>query len=416
MTESTMALVLDRANLEEAYRAVRRNGGAAGVDGLSIAQTEAHLRCHWPVIAAKLAEGSYRPGAVRGVWIPKAGGGERLLGIPTVQDRIIQQAVAQALSRKFDAGFSEHSYGFRPGRSAHDAVKAAREYLRAGKSWVVDLDISAFFDHVNHDILMHRIGRVERDPQILRLIGRYLRAPLEVDGRREKRTVGTPQGGPLSPLLANIYLDALDKELERRGLSFCRYADDVMIYVGSERSAQRVLESVSRWIEKHLRLKVNASKSGTGRPWDRPYLGFLLLSDGCITLAKHSVERFKAEVRRKWDARQGLTSRELVKRWQDYLRGWCQYFALAEARRCIMRLEGWIRRHMRKCFWLRWHNRKGRRNALRRLGAKWYHLKVASSRRGAWRIARSPALQTVLSGAVLGRYGLWMPSQLWAAA
>jgi group II intron reverse transcriptase/maturase len=410
-----MAAVLDRDNLKKAYRAVRSNRGSAGVDGLSIERTAEHLHRHWPVIASKLAEGSYRPSAVRGVRIPKAGGGERLLGIPTVQDRIIQQALAQVLTPKFEPGFSEHSYGFRPGHSAHDAVRAAQGYLRAGKTWVVDLDITAFFDHVNHDILMHRIGRIERDPQVLRLIGRYLRAPLEVDGRREQRMAGTPQGGPLSPLLANIYLDALDQELERRGLSFCRYADDLMIYVGSERSAQRVLESVSRWIEQHLRLQVNASKSGTGRPWERPYLGFILREDGHIALAESSIQRFRAQVCKHWDARQSRTSGELVARWQRFLRGWCAYFGLAEERRGVTCWEGWIRRHMRKCFWLRWHNRQGRRNALQRLGVPQRHWQLASSGRGAWRIARSWVLHSALSNRVLARYGLWMPSQLWAA-
>ena len=413
LTEETMAAVLSRENLKKAYRAVRSNKGAAGVDGRTIPQTAAHLRKHWEVIAEKLSKGKYRPSAVRGVRIAKANGGERQLGIPSVQDRIIQQAIAQVLSQKFEPTFSQHSYGFRPNRSTHDAVRAAQGYVREGKNWVVDLDISAFFDHVNHDILMHRVGQIERDPQLLKLIGRYLRAPLEQDGQHQQRTKGTPQGGPLSPLLANIYLDVLDKELEKRGLSFCRYADDVMIYVRSERSAQRVLESISRWIEKHLRLQVNPSKSGTGRPWERAYLGFILLEDGRIAVSEKSLQRFRSQVRTLWDARQSLTSQELVKQWQNYLRGWCQYFGLAQARWSVTQHEGWIRRHMRKCFWLRWHNRKGRRNALKRLGAKWYHLKVASSRRGAWRIARGPALQTVLNKKVLTQYGLWVPSQLW---
>lgn len=415
MTDETMQAVLDRSNLKKAYRAVRRNQGAAGVDGKSIQQTAAHLRHHWPTIATKLAEGRYTPHAVRGVIIPKPNGGERLLGIPTVQDRLIQQAIAQVLGQRFEPLFSDHSYGFRPKRSAHDAIKAAQAYLRAGKSWVVDLDISAFFDQVNHDILMHRIRRVESDPQLLRLIGRYLRAPIEVNGKRQPRRCGTPQGGPLSPLLANIYLDALDKELDKRGLSYCRYADDVVIYVGSERSAQRVMSSISRWIEQHLRLKLNRSKSGIGRPWERPYLGFILLEDGRIAPSDKSVERFKTKVRQLWDARQSLTSMELVQQWQRYLRGWVQYFGICEVRWSISKVEGWVRRHIRKCFWLRWHHRKGRLNALKRLGAKWYHLKVASSRRGAWRIAASPALQAVLNNRTLKRYGFWMPSDVWPA-
>jgi len=410
-----MEAVLDRDNLRKAYRAVRRNKGGAGVDGKSISETSRHLRQHWPGIAAKLNAGDYVPSAVRGIRIPKPTGGERLLGIPTVQDRIIQQAVGQQLSVRFEQTFSAHSYGFRPGRSAHDAVRAVQGYLRAGKTWVVDMDISAFFDHVNHDILMHRVGQQERDPRVLRLIGRYLRAGMELDGTREARSKGTPQGGPLSPLLANIYLDPLDKELERRGLSFCRYADDINIYVGSERSALRVLASISDWIEKHLRLTVNRDKSGTGRPWERQFLGFTLQRDGQIALAPRSIKRFQEAVRRHWDARQSLTSQQLVRQWQRYLRGWSQYFRLATARQGITHLEGWVRRHMRKCFWLRWHNRKGRINALKRLGAKSHHWRVASSRRGAWRIAASPVMHMVLKNRVLAQYGLWVPSNLWAA-
>jgi len=413
--EQTMEAVLGRDNLRRAYRVVRRNGGAAGIDGRSIGHSAAHLRTHWAVIEERLLTGKYQPSPVRGVHLPKADGGTRLLGIPTVQDRVIQQAVAQHLSVKADAGFSDHSYGYRPGRGAHDAVRAAQGYVQAGKNWVVDLDISAFFDEVDHDILMHRVGQLERDKRVLRLIGRYLRAPMEVSGQRHKRERGTPQGGPLSPLLANLYLDPLDRELERRGLSFCRYADDVKIYVGSARSAERVLDSLTAWIDKHLKLRVNRSKSGTGRPWQKPFLGFQILEDGRIGVAESSVARFKAEVRRLWNAQQNATSAELVAQWQRYLRGWCNYFGLAAERSPLYRLEGWIRRHMRKCFWIRWHNRRGRRSALQRLGAKPRQLRVASSRRGAWRIAASPTLHSALDNRTLNRYGLWTPSSLWAA-
>ena len=411
----TLEEILDRGNLIGAYRVVRRNRGAGGIDRKSIAQTAQHLKSHWPDIDGKLRQGRYIPSPVRGVKIPKPGGGERLLGIPTVQDRVIQQAIAQVLGERWEERFSAHSYGYRPGRSAHEAVRAAQAYVQEGKDWVVDLDISAFFDNVSHDILMHRVARQEGDKRVLRLIGRYLRADIVVDGQRERRTRGVPQGGPLSPLLANIYLDALDKELERRGLSFCRYADDLAIYVRSERSAQRVLDSISAWIERHLKLQVNRAKSGTGRPWQRTFLGFSVVSDGRIGIAPGSVARFKERVRSLWDARQSRTSAELVQQWQVYLRGWCGYFGLSEARRAIRKCEGWVRRHIRKCFWLRWHNRKGRLNALKRLGAKPYHWDVASSRLGAWRIARSPALQTVLNGTTLQRYGLLVPSQFWAA-
>ncbi|RMG67720.1 MAG: group II intron reverse transcriptase/maturase, partial [Bacteroidetes bacterium] len=230
-----MEQILSGENLRLAHQAVRRNKGAPGVDGIRVDDIAAHLRKHWPTIRSKLYDGSYQPALIKGVKIPKPSGGERLLGIPTVQDRIIQQAVQQQLSVLFEPTFSDHSYGFRQGRSAHDAIRAAQSYVQAGKDWVIDIDISAFFDHVNHDILMHRISRQVRDKRVLKLIGRYLRAGLLLDGEVHKRLQGTPQGGPLSPLLANIYLDPLDKELERRGLSFSRYADDLNIYVSSER-------------------------------------------------------------------------------------------------------------------------------------------------------------------------------------
>ena len=409
-----MEAILYRENLMKAYKAVKRNKGAPGLDGRSIKQTVEHLKQHWREIEDKLLAGNYVPSPILGVDIPKAGGGKRRLGIPTVQDRLIQQAIVQLLSAEVDANFSEHSYGYRPGRSAQDAVKAAQSYLQSGKSWVVDLDISAFFDHVTHDILMHRVSQTVRDKRVLALIGRYLRAGMIMAGRQEKRLQGTPQGGPLSPLLANIYLDPLDKELERRGLSFCRYADDIVIYVSSQRSAQRVLENISRWIEKHLKLQVNKDKSGTGRPWDRSYLGFILLEDTRIAPARSSIDQLKEKVRHLWDAQQNLSSSGLVAQWKVFLRGWCNYFGLAQARWRIREVEGWIRRHIRKCFWIRWHNRKGRINALKRLGAKPRQLELASSRRGAWRIAASPTMHCCLNNKTLRYYGLWVPSDLWA--
>ena len=414
MKEQTMEAIIDRDNVNQAKKAIRSNQGGAGIDGRTIEQTEAHLHQHWWQIEAKLLAGTYVPSPIRGVEIPKANGGKRRLGIPTVQDRIIQQAITQVMSARVDASFSAHSYGYRPGRSAHDAVKAAQRYVREGKCWVVDVDISAFFDEVNHDILMHRVGQVSRDKRLLRLVGRYLRAGIVTNGVEEKRRKGMPQGGPLSPLLANVYLDPLDKELERRGLSFCRYADDVTIYVSSERSAERVLASISRWIEKHLKLRVNADKSGTGRPWERQFLGFTVLEDATVAPAQRSIERLKAQVRQLWDARQSLSSKALVEQWRNYLRGWCQYFGLADTRASVTKMEGWIRRHMRKCFWLRWHNRKGRQNALKRLGASAKQMKLASSRRGAWRVARCTTLQMCLNNRILYRYGLWVPSDFWA--
>jgi len=299
--ECLMEAILNPTNLQNAKDAVRRNKGCAGIDGRSIAETEEHWQQHLSEIEAKLRMGSYIPTPVMGIKIPKASGGERLLGIPTVQDRIIQQAVQQVLTEKFDRGLSLHSYGYRAGHSAQQAVLMARSYVRAGKSWVVDIDISAFFDEVNHDILLHQISQKVEDKQVLDLIRRYLRTGIMIDGKVERRQKGTPQGSPLSPLLANIYLDKLDKELERRELSFCRYADDISIYVSSERSAKRVLESLSIWIAKHLKLSVNQDKSGTGRPWERQFLSFQITENGEIAIAAKAIDRYKDKVRSLWD-------------------------------------------------------------------------------------------------------------------
>ena len=274
-----------------------------------------------------------------------------MLGIPTVQDRFIQQLLLQVLTPVLDSQFSEHSYGFRPGRSAQDAVRAAQQYAQEGKDWVVDIDITKFFDHVNHDILLGRIGTTIRDKRVLGLIGKYLRRGVMVDGLVEASVEGTPQGGPLSPLLANIYLDALDKELETRGHRFCRYADDCNIYVSSQAAAERTLASIQDWIEKHLRLKVNAAKSGTGRVWERKFLGFQLDRTKRIGIAPESLERFKAKVRVMWNGRRSRTSEQLRDEWGRYVRGWWGYFRLAEAQRPVRDIERWVRRHIRKCFY-----------------------------------------------------------------
>jgi group II intron reverse transcriptase/maturase len=346
------------------------------------------------------------------VEIPKPNGGVRLLGIPTVLDRWIEQMLLRELQAIFDPPFSAHSYGFRPGRSAHDAVRAAQSYVQAGKDWVVDMDITKFFDRVNHDILMARIGQTIRDKRVLRLIGRYLRAGVMIEGVVQASQEGTPQGGPLSPLLANIYLDALDQELEGRGLTFSRYAEDCNIYVSSQRSAERVLVGLTEWIKKHLRLEVHATKSGVGRPWERKFLGFRINPEGKIEAAPQSVERFKTKVRQMWRSCQSQTSEKLRDHWRAYVRGWWGYYRLAQQRGNIYRLEGWIRRHIRSCFWQRWHDWRGRLRKLRRLGLSGRLLKVAHSSKEAWRLAASPSLQTALSNAVLRRYGFWMPSDL----
>jgi group II intron reverse transcriptase/maturase len=412
MYEKLMDEVVTDENRGRALEAVKRNRGSAGIDGRKTTELENHLQAHWEKIRAKLLAGTYVPSPVRRVEIPKANGGKRMLGIPTVQDRLIQQMLLQVLTPIFDPTFSEHSYGFRPGRSAQDAVRAAQQYAQGGKDWVVDFDITKFFDQVNHDILLGRIAQVIRDKRVLHLIGKYLRRGAMVDGLVEASVEGTPQGGPLSPMLANIYLDALDKELEQRGHTFCRFADDCNIYVGSQAAAERTLTSIQGWIEKHLRLKRNAAKSGTGRVWERKFLGFRLDRDGRIGVAPESVERFKAKVREMWRGNQSRTSEELRDTWASYARGWWGYFRLAEVRKPIFRLEGWIRRHIRKCFWIRWHSAVGRERALRRLGLRGRMLKVAFSSRGAWHLAGTGSLQTALANAVLRRYGFLMPSDL----
>lgn len=407
---ATMEEVLEAKNLSAAWKQVKTNAGAAGVDGRTVEQTAELLRANKDTLLGLLKVGRYRPEAVRAVDIPKASGGTRRLGIPTVIDRLIQQAIHQKLGPLWEPEFSEHSYGFRPQRSAHDAVRAAQQHVRAGKSWVVDIDLKSFFDRVNHDRLMAMIGRKVRDKRLLRLIGEYLRAPMQLkDGRWEDRREGTPQGGPLSPLLANIYLHPLDLELEKRGLSFVRYADDIAIFCASERAAQRVAESVIAWIERELKLPVNREKSGCGPSDGSALLGFRLETDGTIRLSPRSVERLKDKVRELWDARQNLTSKELREQWRRYIHGWWGYFRLTERLWDVTNLSGWIRRHIRKCFWLRWHHPRGRRNALQRLGIRGALLGMASSRRGAWPMACHRVMNYALPNRLLHLHGFSLP-------
>lgn len=409
-----LEVVLERTNMQLAWSAVERNDGSAGVDRKNVAMTQAHLVNHWSGIAEKLRSGVYQPAAILAVSIPKASGGERQLGIPTVQDRLIQQGLLQVLSPLFEPTMSMHSYGFRPGRSAHDAVRAASAYVSSGKAWVVDIDLKNFFDQVDHDKLMHRVGQVVRDKRVLQLIGRYLRSPLQDRaGTRQTRTRGTPQGGPLSPLLANIYLTPLDQELERRGISFVRYADDIQLYASSERSAQRMLEGISGWIAKHLKLEVNVAKSGTGPTGGTQLLGFTIQSDGATWIAGKAVERLKEKVRAFWTARVSRPLQQLKQQWAAAIRGWWNYFREADRPYAVRRLTGWIRRHMRKYLWQRWHNRKGRRNALYRLGIRGRSLRLASCSRGAWHLSRHAVINQALSNQMLQDHGYLIP---WTSA
>ena len=407
-----MEQVVNQENATAAWLAVKRNGGAAGIDGMTTEQLRDHIRAHWESIQARLLAGTYVPSPVRRKEIRKPNGGTRRLGIPTVQDRWIQQMLLQVLQPIFDPTFSENSYGFRPGRGAQDAVRAAQNHVKAGKDWVVDMDITQFFDRVNHDILMNRIGQTIRDKRVLRLIGNYLRSGVMIAGVVVASAEGTPQGGPLSPMLANIYLDALDRELEERELAFSRYADDCNIYVGSRRAAERVLASITQWIKAELRLEVNASKSGVGHPWERKFLGFRINREHRIEAAPQSVERMKDKVREMWRSCQSLSSEELRDRWRAYIRGWWAYYGLAEERRNIFNAEPWIRRHIRCCFWQRWHDSRGRLRHLRHLGIGGRLLRAALSSKGAWAMASNGIMHKALNNQRLRRHGFVMPSNL----
>jgi RNA-directed DNA polymerase len=410
---ATLETVLAEENMRAAWLVVKTNDGAPGVDKMDMEQSARHLREHWENIRTRLLEGVYKPGAVRAVKIPKANGGERQLGIPNITDRLIQQAIHQVLSPVWEPDFSENSHGFRPNRSAHDAVRAAAGYVKEGKTWVVDIDLKNFFDQVDHDKLMHRLRSKIEDKKLRALIGAYLRAPMqEADGKKTKRWKGTPQGGPLSPLLANIYLDPLDKELEKRGLSFVRYADDIAIFASSQRSAERIYEGAVAWIEKHLKLEVNREKSGVGSSGTGNLLGFRIFENGSLGVSPKAINKLKERVRQMWDARQSLTSEQLRDQWQRYIRGWWNYFQLADWQREVTNLSGWIRRHIRKCFWIRWKTPRGRINALKRLGVKGRALGLGYTGRGAWATARTPAVQQALSNKTLTNHGFIIPWQV----
>ena len=413
LEDRVMEAALEPDNWEYALHAVESNDGAPGPDGMKAKELRAHLAIYGEVVRRRLLEGSYKPGAARRRNIPKPSGGTRPLSIPNVLDRFVQQLLLGILQVIFEPRFSESSYGFRPGRSARRAMEAVQRFAREGYTHVVDIDITKFFDRVNHDILMHKIGRVVRDKAALRIIGRFLRAGVVMeDGVVVTTEEGTPQGGPLSPLLANIYLDVLDKELEKRGLRFSRYADDCNIYVKSAAAAERVLTSLSGWITRHLRLEINPSKSGIGRPWERKFLGFIITVSLLIGIAPVSLERFKDQVRERWEARQSLTSTQLRNQWNSYVRGWWGYYRLTEWRQPILQIEGWICRHIRKCFWLRWHKSQGREAALRRLGLPARRAAIGRSSRGAWRMARHAVMQEALSKKTLRKYKFLMPSDL----
>ncbi len=371
VNERLMELVVGRDNMMAAHRRVLANRGSAGVDEMPVEALMPYLKEHWATIKEELLAGHYEPSPVRSVEIPKPGGkGVRLLGIPTVLDRLLQQALQQVLTPIFDPDFSGSSYGFRPGRSAHQAVLAAQGHVTSGRRWVVDMDLERFFDRVNHDVLMARLGRKVGDKRVLALIGRYLRAGLMSGGVVTQRTQGTPQGGPLSPLLSNILLDDLDKELEKRGHAFCRYADDCNIYVRSRRAGERVLASLTRFLDRRLKLTVNDAKSAVGRPWKRTFLGYSMTSHmkPRLKVAVSSVARFKANLRALFRRGRGRSMARVIEEAMPVLRGWITYFRLAETKGVFEDLDGWFRRKLRAILWRQWNRPRTRARKLRQRG------------------------------------------------
>jgi RNA-directed DNA polymerase len=408
--EPLMEEVCERENCKQAWARVKANKGSPGVDGMTVQELPEFLKQHWPAIREQLLSGTYKPQPVRRVEIPKPdGGGVRKLGIPSVLDRFIQQAVMQVLQRKWDRTFSDHSYGFRPGRSAHQAVAAAQQYIAAGYRWVVDLDLEKFFDRVNHDKLIAKIAERVSDKRLLKLVRAFLRAGVMEDGLVSPVDEGTPQGGPLSPLLSNIVLDELDRELERRGLHFARYADDSNIYVRSRRAGERVMESLTRFITAKLRLKVNQQKSAVARPWARKFLGFSFTSAGIPKrrIAPKAVDRFKERVRELTSRTRGVSTERMSEDLSRYLRGWLGYFGKCETPSVLAGLEQWLRRRLRSAIWKQWKRGTVRFAELRQRGVRDdLAAQTAGSALGPWRLANSPALSIALSNAYFASLGI----------
>ena len=402
-----MEQVVDRANLQRAYQRVVRNKGAAGVDGLSVSALSGLVRQHWPTIKAKLLAGTFQPQPVRRVTIPKPTGGERELGIPTVLDRLIQQALHQVLSPLFEPTFSDHSYGFRPGRNAHQAVKAAQTYVVLGHDWVVDLDLEQFFDRVNHELLMNRVRQQVSDRRVLKLIQKYLKVGVMIDGLHSVRQEGTPQGGPLSPLLSNILLTDLDRELECRGHLFVRYADDVSIYVKSERSGLRVLESVSRFVTKHLKLKVSEEKSAVAKPSQRTFLGYTVTSQGQLRIAMSSRQRLRQKLTQLFRGARGRSLRHTIDQLNRVLTGWAAYYKLAPGKTALETIDGWVRRRLRCILWRQWKRPRTRERNLVRLGLSearaW---KSSVNGHGPWWNAGASHMNAAMPKMYFGRRGL----------
>jgi len=407
-----MESILERNNMKRAVKRVIKNKGAPGVDGMTVRKIKKYLKRHWSKIEQALLDGTYSPMPVKRKEISKPGG-IRLLGIPTVLDRVIQQAVAQVLNQIWDHTFSEYSFGFRPNRSQHDAIRHYREYVRCGYRFVIDIDLSKFFDRVNHDRLMSRLATRIKDKRVLKLIRSFLTSGIMIGGLVEPSKEGTPQGGPLSPLLSNIVLDELDKELESRGLCFVRYADDSVIFVGSERAGNRVMESVSRFIEKKLRLKINRQKSAVGRPWDRKYLGFCMINSRKapkIRIHWKTIKRFKERVREITARRRGRNISQVIRELNTFTRGWWNYYGITESYNRLRPLAHWIRRRLRAVIWKHWKNRRTRvRELLKRGVTRNYAVTTGCARKGPWRMSKVKWVNIALPDAYFSSLCLLFP-------
>ncbi|MCW5983267.1 MAG: group II intron reverse transcriptase/maturase [Bryobacteraceae bacterium] len=409
ITEQLMEEICERENCKQALKRVKANKGSAGVDGMSVQQLPEFLKQHWPAIREQLLSGTYKPQPVRRVEIPKPDGGVRKLGIPTVLDRFVQQAVMQVLQRRWDRTFSDHSYGFRPGRSAHQAVAQAQQYIAEGYRWCVDLDFEKFFDRVSHDKLMARIETRVSDRRVRKPIRAFLKAGVMEGGLVSPVDEGTPQGGPLSPLLSNIVLDEFDRELERRGLRFARYADDCNVYVRSRRAGERVMASITRFITTKLKLKVNEQKSAVARPWERKLLGFSFTAsrEPKRRLAPKAVIRFKAKVRELTRRTRGVKVERMAEELGRYLRGWIGYFGRCQTPSVLQGLEEWTRRRLRSVIWKQWERGSVRFAELRKRGVgKDLAAQTAGSAHGPWRLANSPALAFALPNAYFDSLGI----------
>jgi len=407
--EELLERILGRDNLNLAYKRVKSNKGSHGVDKMTVDELLPFLKQHGKIIRKKILEGNYNPQPVRRVEIPKSDGGVRQLGIPTVTDRLIQQAIAQVLNEIFDRDFSESSYGFRPAKSAHQAIKVARGYMEQGYQWTVDIDLEKFFDKVNHDKLLSLVARKVKDKRLLKLIRKYLESGIMMSGVKIRSEEGTPQGGPLSPLLANIMLDELDSELERRGHKFCRYADDCNIYVRSRKAGERVLESVTLFIENVLKLKVNQSKSAVDKPGGRKFLGFsFYIKEGKARnfIHKKPVERFKARVKEITSRSNGKSMEWRRQKLNVLIIGWVNYFHIADMKGVARELDQWIRRRIRMCYWKQWKKIKTKHDNLVKLGIKNHKAwEFANTRKGYWKISNSYILDTSITNEYLEKQG-----------